>query len=139
MRTRRSYTREQKLDVLRWYTDNGKNLYCTCQKFEFNTKTVLRWIKCWKVIHDSKKGRKRVSFNRTAEHPGLEEVLYKKYRKLRQHGLKVKGWWFRTTGKQLLESGDTFKFSNQWFHGFKKHYNICLRRPTRKAQAVPSS
>jgi len=43
---------------------------------------------------------------------------------------------FRTRGKQLLESGE---FSNQWFHGFKKRYNICLRRPTHKAQAVPSS
>lgn len=72
-RTRRSYTREQKLDVLRWYTDNGQNLYRTCQKFDLNTKTVLRWIKSWKAIHDSKKGRKRVSFDRTE---GLEEVLY---------------------------------------------------------------
>ena len=79
-RTRRSYTREQKLDVLRWYTDNGQNLYRTCQKFDLNTKTVLRWIKSWKTIHDSKKGRKRVSFGRTAEHPGLEEVLYEEYR-----------------------------------------------------------
>ena len=141
-RTRRSYTREQKLDVLRWYTDNGQNLYRTCQKFDLNTKTVLRWIKSWKAIHDSKKGRKRVSFDRTAEHPGLEEVLYEEYRKLRQRGLKVKGWWFQTRGKQLLESispGDKFKFSNQWFHGFKKRYNISLRRPTHKAQVIPSS
>ena len=31
------------------------------------------------------------------------------------------------------------KISNQWFHGFKKHYNISLRQPTLKAQVVPSS
>ena len=80
-RTRRSYTREQKL---RLYTDNRQNLYCTCQ-FDLNTKTVLLWLKSWKVMHDSRKGRKRVNFDRTAEHPGLEEVLLEEYRKLRQH------------------------------------------------------
>ena len=50
----------------------------------------------------SKKGRKRVSFDRTAEYPQMEEALYKEYQKLHQHGLKVKGWWFRTRGQQLL-------------------------------------
>ena len=92
--TRRSYSREQKLDVLKWYS---LNLYCTCQRFSLNTctKTVLRWIKNQSAIYDSKKGRKRVQFRRTAEHPDIEETLYIEYRGLRQSGLKVKGWWFQ--------------------------------------------
>jgi len=84
--TRRSHTREQKL---RLYTDNRQNLYCTCQ-FDLNTKTVLQWLKSWKAVYDSKKGRKRVSFDRTA---GLE-VLQEENRKLHQQGLKDEGWWF---------------------------------------------
>ena len=97
--SRRSYNREQKLHVLRWYTSNGSNLYRTCQKFDLNTKTVLWWIKNHKAIHDSKKGRKRVSFKRTPEYPEMEKALHEEYQGLRHCGLKVKGWWFRTRGQ----------------------------------------
>ena len=131
VRSSRSYTREQKLHVLRWYTTNGKNLYHTCQKFDLNMKTALRWIKYQKAIHDSKKGRKRVSFGRTAEYLEMEEVLYEEYRRLRQRGLKVKGWWFRTREQQLLKSispGSKLKFSDMWFDG--------LKNPTKSVYAV---
>ena len=75
-RTRKSYTREQKLDVLRWHFSlNGQNLYHTCQQFSLNTKTVLWWVKDevkdWNMIYNSKKGRKRVQFQRAAEHPDM--------------------------------------------------------------------
>ena len=83
-------------------------------------KTVLQWIKYQKAIHDSKKGRKRVSFGRSAEYSEMEEVLYNEHRRLHQSGLKVKGWWFRTRGQQLLKSvfpGSKFKFSDMWFDG----------------------
>ena len=53
---RRSYTREDKLRVLKFHKDNGRNLYKTCQQFNLNTKNVLRWIKEEKKITESKKG-----------------------------------------------------------------------------------
>ena len=34
---------------------------------------------------------------------------------------------------------DNLKFSNCWFDGFKRCYKLTLRRPTHKAQVVPSS
>ena len=43
--------------------------------------------------------------------------------------------------KQLLQATDSvshFKFSNAWFDGFKRRYNISLRRPTNKAQRTPA-
>ena len=43
-KTRKSYTREQKLDVIRWHTVNGENLDRTCKHFSLNSKTVLHWI-----------------------------------------------------------------------------------------------
>ena len=57
--TQRIYSREQKLDVLKWCSLNGRNLYRTCQRFSLNTKTVLWWIKNQSAIYNSKKGRKR--------------------------------------------------------------------------------
>ena len=87
-RTRKTYTREQKLDMLRWYSLNGQNLYRACQQFSLNSKTVLRWVKDRSVIYNSKKGRKYVQFQRAAEHPDMEEMLYKEYKGLRRRGLK---------------------------------------------------
>ena len=114
-------------------------MYHTCQWFSLNTKTVLRWIKNQSAIYNSKKGSKRVQFRRTAEHPDIEEKLYKAYRGLRQSGLKVKGRWFKMRGEQLISLHCNFKFSDNWFDRFKRRYKINLHHPTHKAQVIPSS
>ena len=52
----------------------------------------------------------------------------------------MKGWWFKSRAKQIMESsssGATFKFSDDWFSGFKRRYKISLRRPTNTAQNSP--
>ena len=94
----------------------------------------------YRYIYYSKKGRKRVQFRRSMEHPDVEEILYKEYKELRRRGLKVKGWWFKTRGEQLLQSMSPhpgeFKFSES---GFKRRFKLSLRRPTHRAQVVPSS
>ena len=41
--TRKSYTRETKLEVVRFYHENS--LYLTAKKFGLNTKVILRWVK----------------------------------------------------------------------------------------------
>ena len=61
--TRKSYSREEKLNVTKWYWNNGRNLYQTCKHFDMNSKTVLRWIKDERKIQASSKGRKRVQFD----------------------------------------------------------------------------
>jgi len=60
--TRRSYAREEKLQVTQWYWNNGQNLYQTCKKFELNSKIILRWIKDERKIKNSRKGHKHVQF-----------------------------------------------------------------------------
>ena len=47
---RKSYTREFKLNVVKFYRDNGNNLYKTHKMFSLNTKTILRWISSEKTI-----------------------------------------------------------------------------------------
>ena len=36
------YSREEKLCVIKWYGENGKNVYQTCKHFALNSKTVIR-------------------------------------------------------------------------------------------------
>ena len=83
---RKSYTREEKLKVVKFYFDNGNNLYQTSKKLSLNTKNILRWIRAEEQIRDSSKGRRRVEFQRTALHPEMEKKLYSEYRELRKKG-----------------------------------------------------
>ena len=62
-------------------------MYQTCMKFSLNTKTVLQWIHMEEAIRDSRKGRRRIDFKRTAMHPDMEETLYCEYRELHKKGL----------------------------------------------------
>ena len=89
-RKRRSYTREEKLKIVRYYNDNGKNLYQTCKHFNLNSRTVKRWIDGKKATKESKKGRKRVQFARRPKYAEMEEKLYESYKELRKKGLKMK-------------------------------------------------
>ena len=70
----------------------------------------------------------------------MEEQLHTEFRELRRKGIKVKGWWFKTRAKQILELNkpdSTFRFSEGWFINFKRRYRISLRRPTNTAQKQP--
>ena len=134
-RSRMSYTREYKLEVVKFYREN--NLYQTAKRFSLNTKTVGRWVADAEKIKKSKKASKRVAHSRRCQYPDLEEELYREYKNLRRQGVKVKGFWFRTRAKQLLQQmhpDDTFHFSDCWFNGFKSRHRISLRRPTNTSQ-----
>ena len=51
-------------------------------------------------------------------YPETRTELYQEYKALRKRGLKVKGFWFKTRAKQLLEWIDPetlFSFSDGWF------------------------
>ena len=53
---RKSYTREEKLKVVAFYKENNSNLYRTCQQFDMNSKTVLKWVRSEEDIKKSKRG-----------------------------------------------------------------------------------
>ena len=137
---RKSYSREEKLKVIKYYHDNGKNLYKTCKRFSMNSKSVMRWVKDEEKIRGSNKGSKRVNFDRRAQYPEMEVKLFMEYKELRKKGLKVKGWWFRLRAKQILtelEPDTNFQFSNGWFLGFKKRHRISMRRANNTCQEEP--
>ena len=84
---RRSYTREFKLEVVKF--KQSKNLYQACKSFKLNSKTVLRWEKDKDKIKAGKKGSKHVQHCRRADYPEMETELYKEYKELRKKGLCV--------------------------------------------------
>lgn len=63
-RNRRSYNREEKIEVIKWHHDNGNILYRTRKHFSMNTKTILRWLKCEEKIRESRSGSKRINFTK---------------------------------------------------------------------------
>ena len=133
--TRKSYTREYKLEVVRFYHEH--NLYQTSKRFSLNTKTIGRWVADKEKIKKSKKASKRVKYTRRCQFPEVEEELYREYKKLRKQGFKVKGFWFKGRAKQILHRMNpdaSFLFSDSWFDGFKSRHRISLRRPTNVCQ-----
>ena len=84
---RKSYTREYKLEVVKFKERN--NLYQTCKHYNLNTKTVLRWVKDKEKIKKGKKGSKHVQHQRKPDFPDMEEELVKEYRELRKKGWSV--------------------------------------------------
>ena len=57
---------------------------------------------------------RRMTFDRQAKFPEMEEKLHKEFRELRRKGIKVKGWWFKARAKQILDSTNpdhNFKYS----------------------------
>lgn len=106
-----------------------------------NTKTKLRWATDEEKLKQAKKGSKRVVTTRKAAFPEMEAELYREYKSLRKRGLKVKGFWFKTRGKQLLEEMDpeaSFHLSDGWFDGFKQRHRISFRRSTNVSQRPAS-
>ena len=139
---RKSYTREYKLNVIKFYHDNDNNLYRTHKMLSLNTKTILLWINSEEMIRKSAKGAKHVKKRRPAKYPSMEEKLVKEYREMRKKGIKVKGWWFKLRSKQLLDvlsPGENFKFSAGWFDAFKRRHKIALRRCANVCQQPPSN
>ena len=141
--TRRQYSREKKLEILAYYYQTAKqNKYQTCQKFGINKKSLQRWISNEGKIQKGKKGAKRIGSGRRAFWPDVEEKLFEEFQEIRQKGLKVKHWWFRTRSKQLMEElhpEADFKFSPGWFDRFKSRVGISLRRSTNVSQKQPSN
>lgn len=80
--SRKSYTREFKLSVVTFY--KGKNPYRTSKHFfdEYQTKTVLRWVRNEESIQKAKKGSKHTDHKRPPLYQNMEAELYREYKEL---------------------------------------------------------
>ncbi len=87
--TRKSYSRDDKLKIIDYYKANGRNFYKTCKFYDINSKNLYRWLKDGEKIKASKRGSRRVKFDRRAEFPEMEQKLHSEFRELRSKGLKL--------------------------------------------------
>ena len=72
---RKSYSRELKLEIVKWFHDNGKNVLQTSNKFKVDRKQVREWVKQEEIIIKQNKA----SFAKrrgTVKYPLLEKKLY---------------------------------------------------------------
>ena len=92
--TRRSYTREYKISVLKWQRDNGCSTNKTAKHFNISRRNIIRWIGANETIHTSKKGTKSIGSGRSAMYPALESQLHEEFLELRNKGAKIRNMWF---------------------------------------------
>ena len=142
MAPRRSFTREFKLESVRWYYENGKNINKTSNHFTVDRKRIRDWIKSEDSIRQSKNGSRSNRIGRV-KYPLLEKELYKQFIEMRDTGKRVKRWWFNSKAKTMIsefypDDDGEFKMSDRWFQGFCRRYRISFRRKTHAAQKSPS-
>ena len=101
--TRKSYTREFKLQVIDYYRDPRNTLYATAKHFSVDKKCILRWSSEETKIKESSKGSRKSQRAKKGPYEQMEEVLVNEFQKLRKKGLRVTGHWFRIRAKQLAE------------------------------------
>ena len=121
MAPRRSFTREFKLESVRWYYENGKNINKTSNHFTVDRKRIRDWIKSKDSIRQSKNGSRSNRIGRV-KYLLLEKELYKQFIEMRDTGKRVKRWWFNSEAKTMISKfypdGDgEFIMSNRWFWG----------------------
>ena len=63
----------------------------------------------------------------------LEQKPCDEFIQKRNKGRIIKKWWFMSRAKQIVRSeyddeGTNFKFSNNWFLGFRKCHRISFRK-----------
>ena len=123
-----SYTREEKLYILKYYHESGESKYGTCQRFGVPKSSLYRWIECEDDIKKSKEGSKKIrAGGRRVFWPDVEEKLAAEFKELRQKGRKLMLDWFKIRAYELMNEMHpdvNFRFSQGWFDRFKARNNI---------------
>ena len=135
---RQSYTREEKLQILKFYYENGRNKYKTCHKYNIASASLSRWLRYESEIQEAKEGSKRLKGGGRAPFwPAMEAKLAEEFLELRRKGLSVKYYWFKARAHQLMtvmHPGVKFCFSEGWFASFKARHGITYKQPPTAAE-----
>ena len=144
---RKQWTREQKLEFIALYKKYKSKSRAAKElqvkyKHTLNSRTYNRWITNECKIRSAGYGSKKIGCGRKACYPDMEKRLHDEFTAMREKGMKVKEWWFRSRAKQLMQElypKAEFTMSNSWFQKFKHRFHISLRRPTNTGQKQPES
>lgn len=151
-RIERSYSRERKIEVLLFREhhriqaidpNTGLLIYrqpnfeeiADFWKIPYNT--IRNWWNTRETIINSKVGTRQVYTTWVCMWPDMEKKLYTKFIQKRAMGTIIRRSWFRREARKLwieTYSGGLilFVFSNSWFQGFCRRFDITLRAITRQ-------
>ena len=99
---RKSYRRETKLNVIKWFYDNGCNVSLTSRTFNIDRKVIREWIKSEEKINNQKEFTRKEKSGRKASYPLMEGRLHQIFLEVRKDGKICKRWWFIAKAKQLM-------------------------------------
>ena len=155
----RSYSREFKIEVLRWWIHHqipqGEEerepgvlraplLKEVSERYLVPVTTLHNWRASQDHIVSGRKGERRNrSGVKSCRWPELESNLYDKYRQRRDDRKAVRrGWLCREAYKTFADcypekDPSEFPFSNGWLAGFLSRHLITLRFTTNKSQRIP--
>jgi Tc5 transposase DNA-binding domain len=160
-RIERSYSRERKIEVILFREhhriqsidlDTGLLVYKlptlqeTADFWKIPYQTIRGWWNSRETIIKSKGGTRQICTTWICTWPDMEKKLYAKFIQRRAEGILVRQSWFRRESKKLwketyLDSGGIttstlFVFSNSWFQGFCRRFDVTLRAVTRQVRAL---
>ena len=160
-RIQRSYSRERKIDVIMFREhhriqsidpDTGLLVYKpptleqVAEFWKIPYETIRDWWKRRETIIQTKVGGRQLRTTWICTWLDMEKKLYAKFVQRRAEGIIVRRSWFRRESKKLWKetylnnSSRTttilFVFSNSWFQGFCRRFDITLQAITRQVRAL---
>lgn len=152
----RSYSRERKIEVILFREhhrvqsidpDTGLIVYSQptfkqMQAFwNIPDETIRGWWNNRETIINSKSGTRQARTTWIRMWPDIEKKLYTEFIQRRAAGAIVRRGWFRRKARKLwMETypgiPPLFAFSNSWFQGFYRRFDITLRAITRQVRAL---
>jgi len=121
------------------------------RKLKISRKLLRDWVKNHHKILNQKRGTFRARRrDAPAKEPEMERLLNKKFEEARAQGRKISYKWVIRHAKNFYEQLHPdrvlrdrdgrrkiylgFRFSNSWFKGFKRRFDISLRASIKRAQ-----
>jgi len=151
-RIQRSYSRERKIEVILFrehhrVLDTSTGLYQppTFEQiaafWKIPESTIRGWWDNQDTIIESKYGTRQVRTKWMCMWPEMEKKLYTKFVQRRAVGIIVRRGWFQRQARKLWAEIYSkvpmlFVFSNSWFQGFCRRFDITLRAITRQVRAL---
>lgn len=145
VRERTSYSIEEKLIVVKYALENGRN--AAARNFDLNAPMIGRWIKQSNNWEKENKKSKHIGSGRKAFYPKAEEKLYNWIIEQRKKGLAVNYTSVKLQMYKILKEPTIqalypmgeheFQGTLSWIHLFMKRFDLSLRRKTKISQKLP--
>jgi hypothetical protein len=146
VRQRTSYSLEEKLIVVKYAQENGRN--AAAKHFNLDAPMVGRWIKQSSKWEEENKNKKRAGTpGRKAFYPEAESLLYSWIIEQRKKGFAVNYISVRLQMFKILKDPSIqalypageyeFQGNLSWVKSFMKRFGLSLRRRTKISQKLP--